>query len=112
MKDPVHVAEAAHDSPENSKVYEGYKEEALASIVDDLMAGEKANGWTLHDYLECDIEPWLPGIVAAAIISGDFVKFKDEIELKLRNVLEDSDAVSDRCWELDEAERERAKERE
>jgi hypothetical protein len=109
MKDPVFTAEAAHDrkQTENSKVYDSYKEEALTSIVEDLMAGEKMDGWTLQDYLES----WaftIPEHLAAAIIKNDFGAIKNEIERQLRKVFEDSDAVSDRCWELDQYERERA----
>jgi hypothetical protein len=110
MKDPVNVSEAAHDRPDAERVVNSYKEEALTSIVEDLMAGEKVDGWTLQDHLE----NWawtIPEILAAAIISDDYTTFENEIERLLKAKLQDSDAVSDRCWELDQAEKERAQER-
>jgi nitrogen fixation protein len=116
VTDPINAA-AEHDrkQTENSKVYDSYKEEALTSIVEDLMAGGKKiwlKGWRLglKDFLEEQAD--LAELVAAAQISRDWHAFDAEIERRLRRVLEDSDAVSDRCWELDQYERERAKERE
>jgi GH35 family endo-1,4-beta-xylanase len=112
MKDPVNVSEAFHDQKqtEASKVYDSYKEEALTSIVEDLMAGLKVDGLGLQDHLEGVYG--LTEEVSAAIIRNDFTMLKDRIDTFLRRKLEDSDAVSDRCWELDQAEKERMKERE
>jgi hypothetical protein len=118
VKDPVNSAELAHDQKqtEASRVYDSHKEEALSLIVEDFMAGEKVRGlsrrgYGLQDFLEDQTD--LAELVSAAIIKQDDFRFLTaEIERRLKAKFEDFDAVSDRCWELDQYERERAKERE
>src|SRR5947207_1949575 len=77
---------------------EPFLKAALDSIVEDLMAGQKVSGWTLHTFL--DDQPDIGELAAAAIISGDFETFKDLIEGRLRRELEDHDAVHDLAAQL------------
>src|SRR5438045_6448730 len=95
-KDPVYQAELAHDT--SGVNVEPFLAEALTSIVEQLMSGEKVNGWTLHAFL--DEQPDIGELAAAAIISGDFTTFKDMIEGRLRRELYDSDAVHDLAAEM------------
>ena len=100
MLDRNNVEEARHDT-EGVDV-EPYLKAALDSIIDDLMAGQKARGlrWGLQDFLADQAD--LHELVSAATISRDWTALEAEIDRRLRAQLADHDAVAERAMELDE----------
>ena len=112
MLDGNTVAERLHDAA-NAKadaVVEAYEKEAVESIVDDLMDGDKVGQFTRHDFLNCISDDDLAAIL--------FAKSRDEqqaaIDACIQKVRQDildwcaasnngQDQVNDRCAELNEA---------
>lgn len=100
-RDRIYAAELDHDtSGASDREVEACMGEAMDSIVDDVMSGKNVPGrfWGLHYFIHD--QPDTHELVAAAIISGDYVAMRDEIERRLRDDLADSDAVHDRAVQI------------
>ncbi len=76
---------------------EPYMTEALNMLVEKLMSGEKIGQYSIHDYLE---ELDLSESVSAFILTGNKEAFTEDIEARLRRVLDDSDEVHDMAVSL------------
>src|SRR5262245_58756926 len=93
---------------ENERNYEAFKEEAVRSVLEDLMEGKTVGKFDLQDFLS--VQDDLPELVRILLVrKNDWGKespglaygnFSIEIERRLRAKLEDSEAVEERAAEL------------
>jgi hypothetical protein len=98
-RDRIYAAELANDTQGASdREVEACMGDALASVVEDLMRGEKVGRLTLQGILEDEAD--LAEMVVASIVSRDRTWLEHEIEYRLRRELADHDVVRDRAVEI------------
>jgi len=113
MFDSASAAEVRHDreSTARAEVATPYLAEALDDVVERVMGAQKVPGLRLD--LQCFLEDQadLHELVSTAIVSRDFKALDELIEKRLREHLQDDEAVLDRADEIARDRAEAARER-